>query len=149
MIERRSGGLRHALLALMLAFVVTALAVSLLFNRGRVVGDFMAPVLLDGDAIVVERASGRFIDYRVGEVVSVRPPGSPRGHLLTRVVGTPGDLVLASGTTLRPLGADEFVVKDDFSRDGRLLLERADIEGRVLLRAWPLSRLQWRPGVEP
>ena len=25
----------------------------------------------------------------------------------------------------------------------------ADIEGRVVLRAWPLSRFQWRPGVAP
>jgi hypothetical protein len=29
------------------------------------------------------------------------------------------------------------------------VLPRAEIEGRVLLRAWPLSRLKWRPGLEP
>jgi signal peptidase I len=139
----------HALLALLLAFIVTTLAVHLLFSRGHVVGDFMAPLLLDGDAIVVDRASGRFIDYRVGEIVSMQIPGEPRGRLLGRVLGAPGDPVLASGTTLRALGPDEFVVSDELARDGRSVLDRSEIEGRVVLRAWPPSRLLWRPGVEP
>ena len=141
--------LARALLALLTAFIVTTLAVHLLLSRGHVVGDFMAPVLLDGDAIVVDRATGRFIDYRVGEIVSMQIPGEPRGRLLGRVLGAPGDPVLASGTMLRALGPDEFVVSDELARDGRAVLDRADIEGRVVLRAWPLSRFQWRPGVAP
>ncbi len=149
MSRRTARELRRALLALLAAFVVTALLVQLLFSRGLVVGDFMAPALLDGDAIVVDRASGRFIDYRVGEIVSLQFPGEPRGRLLGRVLGAPGDAVLASGMTLRTLGADEFVVSDDLARDGRTLLGRGEIEGRVLLRAWPPSRFQWRPGFAP
>lgn len=149
MSRRGLGDLGRALLALLVAFVVTTLAVGLLFSRGLVIGDFMAPALRDGDAIVVDRASGYFIDYRVGEIVSLQVPGEPRGRHLRRVLGAPGDQVLGSGTTLRKLGPDEFVVNDDFARDGRLVLERDEIEGRVLLRAWPLSRFQWRPGIEP
>lgn len=146
---RRLGDLSRALLALVIAFVVTTLVVRLLFSRGMVVGDFMAPALLNGDAIVVDRASGRFIDYRAGEIVSLRIPGEPGGRLLTRVLGGPGDQVLAGGMTLRALGPDEFVVRDDLSRDGRTVLARDQIEGRVLLRAWPLSRFEWRPGFAP
>ena len=139
----------RAVLAMLIAFVVTTAAVSLLFSRGLVVGDFMAPALLDGDAIVVDRASGRFIDYRAGEIVSLQIPGEPRGRLLKRVRGGPGDPVLAGGTMLRTLGPDEFAVDDELAQHGRALLERDEIEGRVLLRAWPLSRLKWRPGVGP
>jgi signal peptidase I len=148
--RRRGVGkdLVRAAVALLVAFVVTSLAVSIVFSRGLVVGDFMAPALRDGDAIVVERASGRFIDYRAGEIVSLRMPGEPRGRLLKRVVGGPGDPVLASGTLLRTLGPDEFVVADELAVNGRTVLERDEIEGRVLLLAWPLSRLTWRPGLE-
>jgi len=139
----------RAAIALLAAFVVTTVAVRLLFSRGLVVGDFMAPALRDGDAIVVDLASGRFVDYRAGEIVSLQIPGEPRGRVLRRVLGGPGDPVLASGTLLRALGPDEFVLHDELARDGRAVVERDDIEGRVLLRAWPLSRLKWRPGLEP
>jgi signal peptidase I len=147
--RRMRGDLARAALALLVAFVVTTVAVSLLFSRGFVIGDFMAPALRDGDAIVVDRASGRFIDYRVGEIVSLQVPGEPRGRVLKRVRGGPGDPVLASGTLLRRLGPDEFAVDDELARHGHAVLERDEIEGRVLLRAWPLSRLKWRPGLEP
>jgi signal peptidase I len=146
--QNRSDVVRAAL-ALLVAFVVTTAAVSFLFSRGLVVGDFMAPALRDGDAILVDRASGRFIDYRPGEIVSLQIPGEPRGRVLARVRGGPGDPVLATGTLLRTLGPDEFVVDDELAHHGYSVLERTEIEGRVLLRAWPLSRLKWRPGVEP
>ena len=140
--------LLRALIALLVAFIVTSAAVHVFFSRGLVVGDFMAPALLDGDAIVVDRASGRFIDYRPGEIVSVQVPGEARGRVLRRVRSGPGEPVLASGTLLRELGPDEFVVDDELAANGYTVLERTEIEGRVLLRAWPLSRLKWRPGVE-
>ena len=139
----------RALLAMLIAFVVTTVAVSFLFRRGFVIGDFMAPALRDGDAIVVDRASGRFVDYRPGEIVSLQIPGEPRGRVLRRVRGGPGDPVLASGTILRTLGPDEFVVDDELAHHGYTVIERDEIEGRVLLRAWPLQRLKWRPGLEP
>ncbi len=148
MSRRSRDDLIRAALALLIAFVLTTVAVSLLFRRGLVVGNFMAPVLLDGDAIVVDRASGRFVDYRAGEIVSLQIPGEPRGRLLRRVLGGPGDPVPAGGTMLRTLGPDEFVVDDELAQNGRTVLDRTDIEGRVLLRAWPLSRLKWRPGLE-
>lgn len=141
--------LLRAVLALLIAFLVTTVAGNLLLRRGLVVGDFMAPALLDGDAIVVDRASGRFIDYRAGEIVSLQIPGEPRARLLKRVRGGPGDSVLAGGTLLRTLGPDEFALDDELAHNGRTVLDRDEIEGRVLLRAWPLSRFKWRPGVEP
>lgn len=147
--SRIRSDLLRAALALLIAFSVTTVAVSLLFSRGLVIGDFMAPALLDGDAIVVDRVSGRFFDYRPGEIVSLQIPGEPQGRVLKRVVGGPGDPVLASGTLLRPLGPDEFVVDDDLALNGRTVLERGEIEGRVLLRAWPPSRFKWRPAFEP
>jgi signal peptidase I len=138
----------RAALALLIAFIVTTAAVSFLFSRGLVIGDFMAPALRDGDAIVVDRASGRFIDYRAGEIVSLQVPGEPRGRVLKRVRAGPGEAVLAGGMLLRKLGPDEFVVEDELAHDGHAVLAREQIEGRVLLRAWPLSRLKWRPGLD-
>ena len=146
--RRIRSDLLRALLALLVAFVVTTAAVGFLFSRGFVIGDFMAPALRDGDAIVVDRASGRFIDYRAGEIVSLQIPGEPRGRILRRVRGGPGDPVLAGGMMLRQLGPDEFAVEDELAHHGHTVLARDEIEGRVLLRAWPLSRLQWRPGLE-
>jgi hypothetical protein len=145
--RRDRSDLARALLALLIAFVVTTAAVSILFSRGLVIGNFMAPALLDGDAIVVDRASGRFVDYRVGEIVSLQIPGEPRGRVLKRVLGAPGDPALAGGTLMRTLGPDEFMVDDELADNGRSVLDRAEIEGRVLLRAWPLSRFKWRPGL--
>jgi hypothetical protein len=69
--------------------------------------------------------------------------------VLKRVLGGPGDPVLAGGTLLRTLGPDEFAIDDELANHGHTVLERAEIEGRVLLRAWPLSRLKWRPGFRP
>jgi hypothetical protein len=149
MARRIRSDLVRAALALLIAFIVTTAAVSLLFSRGFVIGDFMAPALLDGDAIVVDRASGRFVDYRPGEIVSLQIPGEPRGRILKRVRGGPGDPVLAGGMLLRQLGPDEFAVDDELAQHGHAVLERDEIEGRVLLLAWPLSRLKWRPGLEP
>jgi len=146
---RTRSDLVRAALALLAAFLVTTVAVSMLFSRGFVIGDFMAPALNDGDAIVVDLASGRFIDYRPGEIVSLQIPGEPRGRILRRVRGGPGDPVLAGGMLLRKLGPDEFAVDDELAHHGQTVLERDEIEGRVLLRAWPLSRLKWRPGLEP
>ena len=146
--RRIRSDLARAALALLIAFIVTTAAVSFLFSRGLVIGNFMAPALLDGDAIVVDRASGRFIDYRAGEIVSLQIPGEPRGRILKRVRGGPGDPVLAGGMLLRRLGPDEFAVDDELAQHGHAVLEREAIEGRVLLRAWPLSRLKWRPGLE-
>ncbi len=146
---RVGGDLLRSLLALAIAFVVTTALMNQLFSRGLVVGDFMAPLLLDGDAIVVERASGRFVDYRVGEIVSLPDGGDSRDRLLARVIAAPGDQVLAGGTQLRQLGPDEFVISDDLAQYGRTVLERDDIDGRVLLRAWPPERFKWRPGVSP
>jgi hypothetical protein len=146
---RVRGDLMRAALALLIAFIVTTVAVSLLFSRGLVIGNFMAPALLDGDAIVVDRASGRFIDYQSGEIVSLQIPGEPRGRVLKRVRAGPGDAVLAGGILLRTLGPDEFAVDDELARHSQTVLGRDEIEGRVLLRAWPLSRLKWRPGFAP
>lgn len=133
----------------MIAFVVTTALMNQLFSRGLVVGDFMPPLLLDGDAILVERASGRFIDYRVGEIVALTDGGDSHDRLLARVIGSPGDQVLAGGTQLRQLGPDEFVIANDLAQYGRTVLERDEIEGRVVLRAWPPQRFKWRPGVGP
>jgi hypothetical protein len=135
--------------ALLVAFIVATATVSLLFGRGLVIGDFMAPALRDGDEIVVDRASGHFIDYRPGEIVSLQIPGEPHGRILKRVRGGPGDPVLAGGMLLRQLGPDEFAVDDELAHHGHAVLERDEIEGRVLLLAWPLSRLKWRPGLAP
>jgi len=140
--------LLRSLLSLLAAFAVATVLFNYWFSRGRVDGDFMPPLLLDGDAIVVERASGRFFDYRVGEIVSLPDGGDSRDRLLARVIASPGDQVLAGGTQLRLLGPDEFVIADDLAQHGRTVLERGDIEGRVLLRAWPPERFKWRPGVE-
>jgi len=147
--RRIRSDLVRAVAALLVAFIFTTATVSLLFSRGFVIGDFMAPALHDGDAIVVDRASGHFIDYRPGEIVSLQIPGEPGGRILKRVRGGPGDPVLAGGMLLRQLGPDEFAVDDELAHHGHAVLERDEIEGRVLLLAWPLSRLTWRPGLEP
>lgn len=147
--RRIRSDLVRAVAALLVAFIVATVTVNLLFGRGLVIGDFMAPALRDGDEIVVDRASGHFIDYRPGEIVSLRIPGEPRGRILKRVRGGPGDPVLASGMLLRQLGPDEFAVDDELAHHGHAVLERDEIEGRVLLLAWPLSRLTWRPRLEP
>lgn len=134
---------------MLIAFALTTVLVRLCCSRGLVVGNFMAPALFDGDAIWIDRISGRWIDYRVGEIISLHAPAEPDGRLLKRVLGVPGDVVLIGAMSLRTLAANEYAVDSDdrAQTQQRTVVGPTEIEGRVLLRTLPMSLFQWRPGL--
>jgi mitochondrial inner membrane protease subunit 1 len=93
-------------------------------------GGSMAPSLLPGDLLVVERWTYRRRRPRRGEVVLVRDPREPRRELIKRVAATDGRLITLRGDA------------PDASTDSRTFgeLPLAGVRWRVALRYWPPDR---------
>lgn len=155
---------------LFLGPVIGLLCVYVLFNvvfvRDMVVGSSMEPGYRQGDLVMALRHGA----VRVGSIVVLHDPGKSGQSFIKRVIGVPGDEVrLAAGVVyvngqvveepyvVEPcrgdgcdgqwqLGRDEYFVMGDnrnHSMDSRTFGPiRSDLlEGVVVLRYWPLSKL--------
>src|ERR687895_2115333 len=99
----------------------------------------MAPSLLPGDYLVVERWTYRRRRPRRGDVVLVRDPRSPRRELVKRVAATEGALVALRG--------DAPEASTDSRAFGELPLDA--VRWRVALRYWPPGRIGFVHGGTP
>jgi signal peptidase I len=161
-----SGRTRLALLAGVLVALVGARA--FVAEPLRIPSDSMAPTILHGDHVLSDRLTYRFRDPERGELAVFSSPDT--GELtLKRVVGVGGDrievrdgVLLVNGERQREPFVDRdvvdgvffgpvrvpagtvFVMGDarDNSRDSRAFgpVPVDDVEGRAILRLWPLSR---------
>src|SRR6516165_4084458 len=96
----------------------------------------MEPALRPGDWLVVRRTMvpGRSLRVRAGQLVVARHPGRPAGRPLRRRGGrTPATSPAAGAVDSRAFGA----------------VPASLIEGRVLLRYWPVRRGQQPAGPAP
>jgi hypothetical protein len=131
----------------LVAAALTLLLFDLSIIRGEIGDSRMGPHFAKGDGIWVDRLTPRFIDYAQGEVVSVRLSRYFDHGTLMRVIAGPGAPVeqlhsaaLADGEyLLERVGAT--------GDDPLQVVQRTDINGRVILRVRPLERLAWRPGL--
>lgn len=94
-------------------------------------GRSMAPALLPGDLLVVERWTYRRRLPRRGEVILVRDPREPRRELIKRIAAIDGGLVTLHGDA------------PDASTDSRTFgtIPIDAVRWRVALRYWPPGRI--------
>lgn len=120
-----------------------ALAAFLLARRVTVRGWSMAPALLPGERLLVDRLAYARDRPRAGDVVLVAHPLRGDLRLVKRLAGVPGQAVGGGGVLAR---GEYWVLGDntDESTDSREFgpVRRSDLLGRAWLRYWPTER--WR-----
>lgn len=155
-----------------LAGVTIVLVRYFLFKPFYVKGESMSPTFYENEYLIIDELSYRFRDPKRGEVVVFKSPTSPDDFYLKRVIGLPGERVRVengkvtvckvecvvleeeyidtdtSGDIAFTLGADQYAVLGDnrnASYDSRRFgpIEKDAIEGRTLLRGWPLTRISY------
>lgn len=155
-----------------LAAVTIVLVRYFLFKPFYVKGESMTPTFYENEYLIIDELSYRFRDPKRGEVVVFRSPTSPDDFYLKRVIGLPGERVRVEngnvtvcqvectvlnesyidietpGDVAFTLGADQYAVLGDnrnASYDSRRFgpIDKTAIEGRTILRGWPLTRISY------
>jgi signal peptidase I len=111
-------------------------------RRVTVNGWSMAPALLSGERLLLDRLAYVRDRPRIGDIVLVAHPLRPQLRMVKRLAGVPGDT-----TGGRTLARGEYWVlgdNTDGSTDSREFgpVRRRDLLGRAWIRYWPLER--WR-----
>jgi signal peptidase I len=157
---------------IVLAGITIVLVRYFLFKPFYVKGESMLPTFYENEYLIIDEFSYRFRDPKRGEVVVFRSPTSPEDFYLKRVIGLPGERVrvengnvtvcqvecvvldeeyldvTTSGDVAYTLGADQYAVFGDnrsASYDSRRFgpISKDAIEGRTILRGWPLTRISY------
>lgn len=132
-------------------------------------GASMEPSFSNGDYLIIDELSYRFREPERGEVVVFRFPGDPSQFFIKRIIGLPGDTVVAENGSIRiersgkttvlsepylqaetpddfriTTGPNEYVVLGDnrpASSDSRRwgILPRDNVVGKVFLTVWPVE----------
>ncbi len=115
-------------------------------------GDSMVPTFESGDYLIIDEVTYRYREPQKGDVVVFRYPLDPSKFFIKRIVGLPGETLVADGREWR-LGLDDYFVEGDnrpFSLDSRSWgpVPRENVIGRALLRLWPPTAFAYMPGQE-
>lgn len=162
--RRRSRVVTGGVLTLLVASVMTVRATVAV--PVRIASDSMEPALAAGDVVLVSRSAPDVDDLRRGDLVAFDDPRNGR-RSVKRVIGLPGEEVVILDGVLQVDGrpteepwVDPEVVDGSFMRtfrvpDGAVFVlgdnrmnsldsrdygpvDADDLEGRVLVRLWPL-----------
>jgi signal peptidase I len=165
---QKAASLLRELIETVLIAVIIFLLLQIVVKNFRVTGESMQPSFVDGQFLLVDKISYRFVQPKRGDVVVFRYPRDPGEDFIKRIVGLPGETVrIAEGNVyidgdllLEPylqgqstlnyrsletaLGEDEFFVLGDnrrYSSDSRTWgpVARRDIVGRAWFSYWPPS----------
>lgn len=152
------------------AVVLAFLIMTFVARAFTVDGPSMMPTLMDGERLLVDKLSYRFIEPRRGDIVVFRYPADPSQHFIKRIIGLPGDTVEIRGGQVFINGAlltEDYVLQRAFgrfgprqvpegtyfvlgdnrnnsedSRDPRVgFVPRSHVVGRAVWRYWPLGRM--------
>lgn len=151
--------------------VLIAAVIMIFIARAYTVnGESMLPTLHNGERLLVDKISYRFIPPARGEIIVFKNPSNQKEQFIKRVIGLPGDKVsIALGVVYvndQPIEEDyilaparigfapQVVPEDTYfvlgdnrnnsedSRFGRVgFLPRRLIIGRAVWRYWPLNKL--------
>jgi len=160
--------LREFAEALLPALVIVLVINTFVAQATRVDGHSMAPSLLDGERLIIEKMSYRFSPPQRGDIVVIDPPTHTGPPLIKRVIGLPGEMisieqghVLINGEPLdepylpeptrgflAPTLVPEehvFVMGDNrpASNDSRAFgaISYQHIVGKAWLRYWPIQKI--------
>lgn len=166
----RKSPLREVVETALGAVVLAVLIMTFVARAFTVDGPSMTPSLQDGERLLVDKISYRFVEPQRGDIVVFRYPADPRQHFIKRLIGVPGDVVeirngvvilngwaLRESYTLQPAygrfaprevpAGHYFVLGDnrnnsEDSRDPRVgFVPRDHIVGRAFWRYWPFDRM--------
>jgi signal peptidase I len=141
----------------------------------NVSGSSMDNTFKDGDYVLVDKLSYRFITPKLGDVVVFNPPTSieNKSRFIKRIIATPGQNieVRETGTYINQqpvsenyvvyksnktatstlLGDNQYFVMGDnryVSYDSRYWgpITKDEIQGRVLIRLYPFNKIEFFPG---
>ncbi len=79
--------------------IAITIAIAVVFSyffgvRSSVIGPSMSPQLDDGDEVLIDRFSYKFISPKPGDMIAFLPNGNTNTHYyIKRVIGVPGDTV--------------------------------------------------------
>lgn len=91
------------------------LAINALSARVRVEGFSMLPTLQDGEFVLVNRLAYRLGEHQRGDIVVFHhPSGQKEEDLIKRVIGLPGDRIVAENGTVSVNGTR---LKEDYIKD--------------------------------
>jgi len=132
-VRTKRGGIRplFGVLGGMLATLSVVVVARRWLDLVEVRGASMAPALLAGDWLLVERWSFTRRPPRAGEVVVAPDPRHPRRELVKRIASVAGDGVWIAG--------DNAAASTDSAAFGALPL--AAVRWRAVARYWPLRRI--------
>jgi len=152
--------------------ILLALFIMTFIGRSYVVdGASMVPTLHDGERLIVDKLTYRFSEPKRGEIIVFKYPANPKYRFIKRVIGIPGDEIMIENGKVylngRPLEEDyisepinerfgPFVVPEgtvfvlgdnrNNSQDSRYFgvgyIPKKLIEGRALMRYWPLTSIE-------
>lgn len=131
-----SEGCRAWLLSAILAMLGAALVARRWLDIGAIEGRSMAPTLLPGDWLLLERVTYRLRTPRPGDVAVAIDPRDAGRELIKRVTE-----VDAFGVTLR---GDNRTASTDARAFG--VIPISALRWRAILRYWPLGRIGRIPG---
>lgn len=101
--------------------IAITIAIAVVFSyffgvRSSVIGPSMSPQLDDGDEVLVDRFSYKFISPKPGDMIAFLPNGNTNTHYyIKRVIGVPGDTVqIIDGAVY--VNEEEYAEKTEVSR---------------------------------
>lgn len=162
---------REWLVTILVAVVVSLLFQNYVFAQVKVEQHSMEESIHEGERLIENKFIYRFTKPKRGDIVIIEPEGYDK-RLIKRVIGLPGETVelkdgrvyidgvpleepYAKGETHPRGDIYPFVVPEDsvfvlgdnreVSLDSRNLgaIPYSDIEGKAVLRIWPLDKLSW------
>ncbi|ETI42470.1 signal peptidase I [Phytophthora nicotianae P10297] len=114
-------------------------------------GPSMLPTLnRDGDILLLDKLSPKFWKLQPGEVVIAKSVSNPRRTVCKRIIGQEGDTVCvrsSSEVEFHRIPKGHVWLEGDNkydSHDSRFYgpVPRSMVEGRVLMRIWPLNQIK-------
>ncbi len=101
--------------------IAITIAIAVVFSyffgvRSSVIGPSMSPQLDDGDEVLIDRFSYKFISPKPGDMIAFLPNGNTNTHYyIKRVIGVPGDTVqIIDGVVY--VNEEEYAEKTEVSR---------------------------------